>query len=65
MAISKPSWLLQLEQDGFVVVPGVIPDETCAEFREEALKWLESFPHGFKRDDRSTWDAEHLPYGVT
>lgn len=64
MTVSKPEWLTKLEQDGFVVVPGVVSPGDCAEFREEALRWLEKFPHGFKREDRSTWTAEHLPYSV-
>lgn len=65
MSSSKPAWYLQLERDGYVILPNVVPKDDCAEFREEALKWLAKFPHGFKLDDRSTWTAEHLPYGVT
>lgn len=60
MSATKPEWFVKLEQDGYTVVPGVVSAEDCAEFREEALKWLERFPHGFRRDDRSTWTAEHL-----
>lgn len=63
MAHRKPSWLSQLESDGYVVVPRVVPEEDCAEFRAQAIKWLESFPHGFRADDRATWTDEHLPYG--
>lgn len=65
MADSRPDWQLQLERDGFVVLPNRVSAEDCAEFREQALSWLEKFPHGFKRDDRSTWTSEHLPYSVT
>ncbi|KAJ4417683.1 hypothetical protein N0V82_006044 [Gnomoniopsis sp. IMI 355080] len=64
MTIAKPEWQTRLEEDGYVVVPGVVSAADCAEFREEALRWLEKFPHGFKREDRSTWTAEHLPYSV-
>ncbi|RSH91688.1 hypothetical protein EHS25_009057 [Saitozyma podzolica] len=63
--MTKPSWLLQLERDGYVVIPNTIPQSACDEFVSEAWAWLEKFPYGFKRDDRSTWTAEHLPYGVT
>lgn len=63
--MTKPAWLLTLERDGVVVLPNIIPKADCEEFCEEAIKWLEKFPHGFKRDDRSTWTAEHLPYSVT
>lgn len=62
--MSKPEWQQKLEQDGFVVVPGVVSPQDCTEFCEEALNWLEKFPHGFKRDDRSTWTSENLPYSV-
>lgn len=62
---AKPDFLATLERDGFVVVPGVIPAAACEEFQESALSWLEGFPFGFKRDDRSTWTAEHLPYSTT
>jgi len=59
---ARPQWLDDLERDGYVVVPNVIPKESCDAFVEASWKWLEGFPHGFKRDDRSTWDEWHLPY---
>lgn len=62
--MAEPQWLSDLKQNGYVVVPNVVPQSSCDEFVESALTWLEKFPHGFKRDDRSTWTAEHLPYGV-
>lgn len=61
--MSKPQFLLDLERQGYVVVPNVVPQECCEEFKDEALNWLESFPYGFKRNDRSTWTDEHLPFG--
>jgi hypothetical protein len=61
----KPQFLIDLERDGYVVVPGVVGKEECAEFQEASLKWLESFPYGFKRDDRSTRTRENLPEGAT
>lgn len=63
--MTRPQWLLDLERDGYVIVPGVVSEADCDEFQEEALTWLEKFPYGFKRDDKSTWDADHLPYGTT
>lgn len=62
--MTKSTWMNTLEQQGYVVVPGVIPANACAQFRDDALSWLESFPYGFKRDDRSTWNEEHLPWGA-
>jgi hypothetical protein len=63
--MTKPLWKSQLEKDGYVVIPGVVPEEECDDFQESAWKWLESFPWGFKRDDRTTWVADKLPYSVT
>ena len=63
--MTKPLWKSQLEKDGYVVIPGIVPEGDCDEFQESAWKWLESFPWGFKRDDRSTWVADKLPYSVT
>ena len=60
-----PTWLESLRRDGIVVVPNVIPQSACEVFQKEALNWLEGFPYGFKRDDKTTWDAHHLPYGFT
>ncbi|GMK55917.1 hypothetical protein CspeluHIS016_0209730 [Cutaneotrichosporon spelunceum] len=45
--MTKPQFLIDLERDGYVVVPNVIPKEECAAFRDAALEWLESFPYGF------------------
>ncbi|CZT15192.1 uncharacterized protein RCC_01073 [Ramularia collo-cygni] len=59
----KPQFLIDLERDGYVVVPKVIPPKSCDDFIASAWSWLESFPHGFKRNDISTWTADHLPYG--
>lgn len=61
--MSKPQFLFDLEEQGYAVVPNVVPQSSCDEFKEEALNWLESFPHGFKRDDRSTWTDQNLPFG--
>lgn len=61
--MSKPQFLQDLERQGYVVVPNVVSQESCDTFKEEALKWLESFPYGFKRGDRTTWTDEHLPFG--
>ncbi|WVQ82428.1 hypothetical protein IAT38_004556 [Cryptococcus sp. DSM 104549] len=63
--MTKPQFLIDLERDGYAVVPGVIPEASCDDFVSEAWEWLESFPYGFKRDDRSTWTSEHLPYSTT
>lgn len=59
---SKPQFLVDLERDGYVVVPSVVPPSVCASFVESAWSWLESFTtNNFSRTDRSTWKASHLP----
>ena len=62
---TRPDWLIAFERDGFCVVPGVVSPDVCDEFCASAYGWLEGFPYGFKRDDRSTWTAEHMPFGFT
>lgn len=59
--MTKKQFLVDLERDGYVVVPGVIPQSACDGFQEAALSWLEAFRYGFKRDDKSTWTAQNLP----
>lgn len=63
--VTRPSWLTDFERDGYCVVPSVIPKQACEDFCASAWDWLESFPYGFDRKNRSTWTAEHLPYGFT
>ncbi|ORX35381.1 hypothetical protein BD324DRAFT_632596 [Kockovaella imperatae] len=55
------AWLEALDRDGYCVVPNVIPIQACKEYQDSAMTWLEGFGKGFKRDDPSTWSAEHLP----
>lgn len=61
----KKQFLLDLERDGYVVVPGVIPEKDCDAYQEGVLSWLEAFPYGFKRDDPSTWNNDSLPINFT
>lgn len=50
-----------LLRDGFAVIKGVVSRERCEQYIEKIMTWLESFPYGFRRNDRSTWVPEHLP----
>ncbi|KAL1413785.1 hypothetical protein Q8F55_001568 [Vanrija albida] len=61
--MTKSQWLIDLERDGYVVVPGVVSQEACAEFQEAAVQWIEKFGYGFKRDDPATWKTELMPFG--
>lgn len=61
----NPDWLDQLHSEGYCVVTDCVPKDHCDEFIESAWEWFESFPYGFKKDDRSTWTTECMPYGFT
>lgn len=54
-------WREDLFRDGFVVVKGVLSAEKAQSYQERMFQWLETFPYGFKADERSTWGKEHLP----
>ncbi|ORY25045.1 hypothetical protein BCR39DRAFT_590309 [Naematelia encephala] len=54
-------WRDELAVKGWTIVKGAVPRERALQYREEAFKWLESFPLGFDRNDTSTWKNEHLP----
>ena len=54
-------WRDDLFRDGFVVVKGVIGKEKANYYVDQMFKWIERFPFGFDREDRSTWTPEHLP----
>ncbi|KAJ5809649.1 uncharacterized protein N7503_001867 [Penicillium pulvis] len=54
-------WRDELFQNGYVVIKNAIPKERCNHYIEKMFQWLESFPLGFDRYDRSTWTDCHLP----
>ncbi|EXJ94891.1 hypothetical protein A1O1_00009 [Capronia coronata CBS 617.96] len=58
---SHGDWRDDLFRDGYVVVKNAIPEQRCQYYIDQMFKWLEKFPFGFKRDDRSTWTPERLP----
>lgn len=58
---SYGDWRDDLFRDGFVVVKGAIPTEKADYYVDQMFKWVEKFPFGFDRNDRSTWTPEHLP----
>ncbi|KAL2839418.1 hypothetical protein BJY01DRAFT_257758 [Aspergillus pseudoustus] len=60
-SIEYGDWRDELFQNGYVVLKGVIPQARCDHYIDKMFQWLESFPYGFRRDDRSTWTEEHLP----
>ncbi|KAL2824416.1 hypothetical protein BDW59DRAFT_180283 [Aspergillus cavernicola] len=54
-------WRDELFENGFVVVKNAIPQQRCNYYIEKMFAWVEQFPYGFHKDDRSTWTPEHLP----
>ncbi|EIW66566.1 hypothetical protein TREMEDRAFT_34783 [Tremella mesenterica DSM 1558] len=53
-----------LTQIGFVVIPGVIPEEKAKQYASQAYDWMESWGLGFDRNDPSTWRTENLPFNL-
>ena len=59
-SILPGDWRDDLFKNGYVVV-NVIDPKKAEAYVESMFDWLESFPYGFKRDDKSTWTEEYLP----
>ena len=57
-------WRDQLIQDGFVILKNVISPDRARYYLDSLFDWLETFPYGFKKDDKSTWGPTHLPAHV-
>ncbi|WVW85890.1 hypothetical protein I302_107928 [Kwoniella bestiolae CBS 10118] len=58
----KPEWLETLEQEGWVVVKGVLSSEKAKTYEDAAYAFLESFGMGFDRNDKTTWVPEQMPF---
>lgn len=54
-------WRDQLINDGYVVLKGVISPERAGYYLDSLFDWLETFPYGFRKDDRTTWGPQNLP----
>ncbi|KAJ9137882.1 Phytanoyl-dioxygenase [Pleurostoma richardsiae] len=63
-AASYCDWRDDLIRDGFAVVKGVITPERAQYYLDSLFEWLETFPYGFKKDDKSTWGPANLPAHV-
>ena len=57
-------WRDQLFNDGYIVLKAVITPERAQSYVDRMMAWLESFPYGFCRDRKSTWNTEHLPVSL-
>ncbi|GAA6042635.1 hypothetical protein JCM8097_008256 [Rhodosporidiobolus ruineniae] len=58
---TDPDWLVHFKKHGYAVVPDVITKEKAKGYISDWHSWLERYPLGYDRDDRSTWTADHLP----
>lgn len=58
---TDPNHLKQLKEQGFVVVPGIMPVDKARKYVGEANDWLSGFGKGFDINDKSTWHAANLP----
>lgn len=54
-------WRDDLFRDGYVVVKNVLSEEKAEGYMERMFEWLETFPYGFDKSDKSTWTKECLP----
>jgi len=54
-ADEKPSWLSDLERDGYAVVRGVLDNTEVIKARELVWDWLEGLGSGVQRDKPDTW----------
>ncbi|KAL0049348.1 hypothetical protein WJX82_000098 [Trebouxia sp. C0006] len=52
---------LDLETQGWAVVPDVLSTVECEEYVSGAWTWLESLDTGMKRDDPATWGDDRWP----
>ncbi|KAH8897559.1 hypothetical protein GQ53DRAFT_802870 [Thozetella sp. PMI_491] len=63
-ATTYADWRDQLIKDGYVVLKGVVSRDRAQHYLDSLFDWLETFPYGFKKDDRSTWGPANLPAHV-
>ncbi|CCH46764.1 hypothetical protein BN7_6363 [Wickerhamomyces ciferrii] len=54
-------WRDDLLKDGYVVVKNAISKEKAQDYQNQIFDWLRSFNKGWKLDDESTWNDNHLP----
>lgn len=58
------SWLKDLEEHGYAVIPSVIPLEKVQFYRNRFWDWMESFNSGIDRANQSTWKEEYWPISI-
>jgi hypothetical protein len=64
MALQAPSWMTELDAQGWTVVPEAIPKAKALAYAEKGHEWLESWELGYDRNDTSTHKAANLPWHI-
>jgi hypothetical protein len=54
-------WRDEFHEKGCVLIKNVLSKERAQYYVDKQLEWLKNFDLGFDENDRSTWDADHLP----
>jgi len=54
-------WSKHLEEEGFAVLKGVLPQEDVEKARSMMFNWFEGLGSGIKMDDVSTWKTKNWP----
>ena len=56
--------ILDLEENGFAIVPKTLDEDQCEEVSNDMFSWLESLNSNFKRDDPTSWTTENMPHAM-
>ncbi|RMY72274.1 hypothetical protein D0863_04621 [Hortaea werneckii] len=54
-------WRDEFHKKGCVLIRNLLSREKAEYYRPKQLQWLKNFELGFDENDRSTWNADHLP----
>lgn len=52
----------ELKENGYVVLKNVVSAEKCEEIKNDFLEYMEKLEPDFKKDDKSTWTNDVLPF---
>ncbi|KAJ0325555.1 hypothetical protein COL5a_007366 [Colletotrichum fioriniae] len=61
--MARPDWYRNFTENGFAVIPSVIPYNKAIEYQQKAFAWLKSFDNAaLDLADPTTWTPENLPF---
>ena len=58
---NSPSWINNLDTQGYAVVPNVLSLAECDDIIDKAWEWLAAFGTGIHRNEPSTWANDRWP----